>query len=292
MSPTATPARVCGAVIVPAHDEAAVIEHTLSTLVDGLDLDRVRVVVACNGCTDATAEIVRSLALDIEVLELDEPGKAAAIAAAEALGLPLPRLYVDADVVLTGSAATALLDALATGAVAARPPIRLDTAGASRTVQRYARCREALERSRSELWGAGVYGLSAVARRRFASFPTVIADDLFAARVVGPDEVHVPDVAAVLVRLPRTTRSLVATLARVHRGNAQLAELHPGLAPRTTGATLRRLARLAASPAAWPDISTFALVTVAGRLMAGGAGQRWERDHTTRTVSSSQEATR
>lgn len=271
-----------GAVIVPAHDEAAVIGQTLRSLVDGLDLDRVRVVVACNGCTDGTAEVVRSLALDIEVLELETPGKAAAIAAAEALDLPLPRLYVDADVQLAGSAATGLLDALATGAVAARPPVHLDVTGASQVVQRYARCREALMSDPPELWGAGVYGLSAAARQRFGRFPTLIADDLFAARVVRPDEVRVPDVAAVQVRLPRTARALVSTLSRAHRGNAQLAALHPGLAPRTTATTVRRLARMAAVPANWLDLSAFVLITATARLLARRSGRGWQCDTTTR----------
>ncbi len=282
MTTATAPRPRLGAVIVPAHDEAAVIGQTLRSLVDGLDLDRVRVVVACNGCSDGTAEVVRSLALDIEVLELETPGKAAAIAAAEALDLPLPRLYVDADVHLAGSAATGLLAALTTGAVAARPPVHLDTTGASRAVQRYARCREALMSDPPELWGAGVYGLSAAARQRFGRFPTVIADDLFAARVVRPDEVRVPDVAAVQVRLPRTARALVATLARAHRGNAQLAALHPGLAPRTTTTTIRRLVRHAVAPTSWPDIATFVVLTVTARTLAHRSGRRWERDVTTR----------
>lgn len=281
-----------GAVIVPAHDEAAVIGQTLRRLVDGLDLDRVRLVVACNGCSDGTAEVVRSLALDIEVLELEAPGKAAAIAAAEALDLPLPRLYVDADVHLAGSAATGLLEALTTGAVAARPPVHFDTAGASGVVRRYARCREALVSDPPELWGAGVYGLSAAARQRFGHFPTVIADDLFAARVVRPDEVRVPDVAAVQVRLPRSTRALVSTLARAHRGNAQLAALHPGLAPRTTTSTIRRLARHAVAPANWPDIATFVLLTVTARTLAHRRGRRWERDMTTRIAPAADEEQR
>jgi glycosyltransferase involved in cell wall biosynthesis len=277
-----TTAPALGSVVVPAHDEAAVIGHTLRCLTDGLDLARTRVVVACNGCTDDTVDVVRALGLGVEVLDLATAGKAAAIAAAESLGLPLPRLYVDADVGLTGSAATSLLEALSTGAVAGRPRVELDVVGATWPVRHYARCRQALMEGQHELWGAGAYGLSATARQRFASFPEVIADDLFAARIVRPDEVRVLDVAPVRVRLPRTTGALVTTLARVHRGNAELSRLHPGLAPRSTRSTLRRLASLSTTPANWLDVATFAALTAGGRVLARRTSPRWERDETTR----------
>lgn len=270
-----------GSVIMPAHDEAAVIGRTLHCLLDGLDRSRVRVVVACNGCTDGTADIVRALGLGVEVLELDQPGKAAAIAAAESLGIPLPRLYVDADVGLTGASATDLLQALADGAPAARPPVHLDVQGASASVRRFVRCRDALSAAADELWGAGVYGLSAAVRARFDRFPKVIADDLFAARIVRSGEVRVVDCTPVRVHVPRTTGALVATLARVHRGNAELARLRPDLAPRSTRSTLRRLGAHAAHPTNWPDVATFTALTLAGRLLAR-RHRRWERDDTTR----------
>lgn len=275
-----------GTVIMPAHDEAPVIGHTLRVLLDGLDLERVEVVVACNGCTDGTVEVVRALGRAVEVLDLPDAGKAAAIAAAEArcasAGTALPRLYVDADVGLTGSAATALLEALATGAIAVRPPVQLDTAGASRVVRSYARTRDSITAVRPELWGAGVYGLSATARSRFGVFPDVVADDLFVARVVPPDDVRVVDCPPVRVRLPRTAGALVTTLTRVHRGNAQLARLHPDLAPRTTSATLQTLARIGRDPRRWADLVVFAALSLVGRGLARRHGRGWERDHTTR----------
>lgn len=274
-----------GDIIVPAHDEAYLIGHSLRVLLDGLDLDRVGVVIACNGCTDGTVDTVRRLVggrTGITVLDLPEAGKARAIAAAERHCAALPRLYVDADVGLTGQAATALLEDLGVGAVAVRPPVELDVVGATWPVRSYARIREDVLGSCSELWGAGVYGLSPAARARFGDFPDVVADDLFAARVVRDGETRVVPCTPVRVRLPRTSRALIATLTRVHRGNAELAGLRPDVAPRTTRRTLLQLAPIARDPRRWIDLAVFALVTAAGRLGARRSRRDWARDETTR----------
>jgi hypothetical protein len=271
-----------GSIVVPAHNEALVIESTLRALADGLSFDAVRVVVACNGCTDDTVAIVRSLDLPVEVLDLGPVGKIGAIRAAEALGLPLPRLYLDADVVVNGTAATAVLHALADTAVAARPPIEFDVVGASWAVRRWYACRAELPTIMHDLCGAGLYGLSRTARERFDEFPDVVADDLFAARIVDPAEVVVIGCDPVQVSVPRTARALVATLARVFRGNRQLAATSDRETS-TTRATMQELARLARRPQRWLDIAVYIVLVVAGRRAAGRAdGTVWERDETAR----------
>jgi len=271
-----------GSIVVPAHNEALVIESTLRALADGLSFDSVRVVVACNGCTDDTVAIVRSLDLPVEVLDLGPVGKIGAIRAAEALGLPLPRLYLDADVVVNGTAATAVLQALAGAAVAARPPIEFDVVGASWPVRRWYACRVELPTIMNDLCGAGLYGLSRTARERFDEFPDVVADDLFAARIVDATEVVVVDCDPVRVSVPRTTRALVTTLARVVRGNRQLAAASDRETS-TTRATTEELARLARRPQRWLDIAVYVALVMAGRRAASKAdGTVWERDETAR----------
>ena len=275
--------RQLGSIVVPAYNEALVIESTLRSLADGLSFDAVQVVVACNGCTDDTVAIVRSLDLPLEVLDLGPVGKVGAIRAAEALGLPLPRLYVDADVVVSGGAATAVLQALAATAVAARPPIEFDVAGATWPVRRWYACRTELPTIMNDLCGAGLYGLSRTARERFDEFPDVVADDLFAARVVEAHEVVVVDCDAVRVSVPRTARALVATLARVYRGNRQLAATATDRETSTTRATIGQLARLARRPWRWIDIAVYVALVAAGRRAADRAdGTVWERDETAR----------
>ena len=48
-----------GAVIIPAHNEASVIGRTLGRLAPLAAGGQVEVIVACNGCTDNTAEVAR-----------------------------------------------------------------------------------------------------------------------------------------------------------------------------------------------------------------------------------------
>jgi len=275
-----------GSIVIPAFNEEAVIARTLNALADGLDFDAVDVVVACNGCTDATADVVRSLGLAVRVLELGPVGKAGAIRSAEATVQALPRLYIDADVTVSGTAAMAVLAALGNGATAARPPIEFDVVDASWIVRRFAACRMRLPSVMGDLCGAGVYGLSAEARQRFGIFPDVTADDLFVARIVEANEIAIVDCAPVRVRLPLTGRSLVRTLARVYRGNAEFASTLPGAVRTTTGGTGRELLHQASDPRRVVDVAVYVVAVVCGRLRAQFTAKRptsgWERDDSSR----------
>ncbi|QGG95997.1 glycosyltransferase [Actinomarinicola tropica] len=273
-----------GSVVVPAWNEAAVIARTLDALFDGIEPDDVEVVVACNGCDDGTEDVVRGTGHPVHLLELGPVGKVGAIRAAEAATTALPRIYLDADTELPGPSAVAVLDALASGAVAARPPVTHDDAGSTWPVRAFYAVRRAMPSLRRELFGAGVYGLSAEARGRFGTFPDVVADDLFAARVVELDEVTVVDgVAPVVVRVPRDTRSLVRTLARVYRGNAELAATHSDRAHPSTTRTAREVLVLGRDPRWWPRLAAYVVLVVAGRVLGRRAsGGSWERDHSAR----------
>lgn len=277
-----SPSTPIGSVVIPAWNEAAVIGRTLATLQAGLPDWAVHVVVACNGCTDETAEIARRAEGWVTVLDLPPVGKAGAIRAAEAETSVLPRLYLDADVELPGASALAVLDALAEGAVGARPPATYDLAGSSWPVRAYHAERAAQPAFGTELSGAGVYGLSATARGRFGEFPDVVADDLFAARIVDASETAIVDCAPVVVRMPRDVRSLLDTLVRVQRGNRQLERAMPDLVRPTATRTVRNLARRALDPRRWPSVLVFAVLTVAARWRARRASGTWERDDSAR----------
>ena len=55
-------------IIVPAHNESAVIADCLNSIVNQQGVDHV--IVACNGCTDNTAESVREQFPDVHCLDL------------------------------------------------------------------------------------------------------------------------------------------------------------------------------------------------------------------------------
>ena len=60
-------------VVIPAHDEEAVIGRCLDALFEGALPGELDVVVACNGCTERTAEIAGGYGPAVRVLESDTP---------------------------------------------------------------------------------------------------------------------------------------------------------------------------------------------------------------------------
>jgi glycosyltransferase involved in cell wall biosynthesis len=282
-----------GSVVIPAHDEAAVIRRCLDTLFAGFQEGELDVVVICNGCSDATAALARSSGHPVRVIELSRASKPAALRVGDVAVSALPRLYLDADVLLPGSAARLVLERLRSGTVAARPPVRYETSGASEPVRSYYRARSRVPAVLGSLWGAGVYGLSAAGRSRFGTFPDVVADDLWVDRLFSAEEVEIVNSDPVVVRVPRRSRDLVRVLGRTYRGKWENAS-RPDLGdrgPETMMSTLRDLGRVClAGPAAALDAATYAAFAAGARLTlalpnrsgARPAGERWERDQSSR----------
>jgi glycosyltransferase involved in cell wall biosynthesis len=273
------------AVIIPAHNEAAVIEHTLRVLLDGLGPDEVTVIVAANGCTDDTVARARAVASWITVLDIPEPGKTGAIRAAEAQLGPGPRIYLDADIAMSAPTARAVFARLSAGAGGARPPAVVDLYGASWLVCSFHRARARLSSVRQEFSGGGSYGLSWETRQLFDAFPDVLGDDLFAARVVPEGRAEIIDAAPVVVHPPRDSRSLTRVLARNVRGNRHLGTVFPDLAPLTTKQTVLSLVRSVRGPSSLADATVYAGFVTAGRVLAQRTGTRWERDDSSRLAN-------
>lgn len=286
------PQLLLGSVVIPAHDEAGSIKRCLEALFQGFDPRELDVVVVCNGCRDGTAAAARSTGHPVRVIELEAASKAAALRAGDAAALAYPRLYLDADVVLQGSAARRVLERLAQGALAARPPILYDSSRSSALVRRYYRARSRVPAVLGSLWGAGMYGLSAQGRGRFASFPDVTADDLWLDRQFDPREIEVVDCAPVLVSVPRNARDLTRVLLRIYRGKAE--NRSPAQvddrARDITKSTLGDLARLAAGgPSPALDVAAYATFAAVARLAlavvpASASPTRWERDESSRAA--------
>jgi glycosyltransferase involved in cell wall biosynthesis len=276
-----------GSVVIPAHNEAAGIVRCLDALFSGVAPGELDVVVVCNGCDDETAALARSSGHPVRVIELQAASKPAALRAGDAAALALPRIYLDADVVLFGSSARVVLDRLRGGAVAARPPVRYDSSRSSAPVRSYYRARSRVPALLGSLWGAGVYGLSEAARSRFEAFPDVVADDLWVDRHFAPGEIEIVDCAPVVVAVPRRARDLVRVLRRTYRGKGENSGVDPhGRARETTHSTLRQLRQLtAAGPRAAVDAATYAAFAASARLALAAplAGARWDRDDSSRT---------
>ena len=116
-------------VVIPAHNESSVIARTIAPLAALAASGALEVIVACNGCSDDTAEIAARFA-GVTVIELAEASKVAAMNAADEVARRWPRLYLDADIEVDPAALATAIRALAgDGIFAARPAFRIDADG-------------------------------------------------------------------------------------------------------------------------------------------------------------------
>ncbi|GLZ39300.1 glycosyltransferase family 2 protein [Actinokineospora sp. NBRC 105648] len=268
-------------VVVPAHNEEFVITGCLDRLADATSVNRV--IVVANGCTDRTVELARAHPSAPEVVVVERPGKAGALNAGDARCATFPRVYLDADIELSGPG----LDALATtakdtDAEAVMPAVRLDLAGASWPVRRYYAVWQRLPAVNSSSAGRGVYLLTATAHERVFPMPTdLISDDGYVSQRVPQDSRALATEAVVVVKAPKDVRSLLRRRQRVHQGNTGLPQGKAG----STG--LHTMAELVRTRQAGPvDVLVFVGITALARLLVRTrrGPVEWGTDQSTRTA--------
>jgi hypothetical protein len=272
-----------GAVVIPAHNEAAVIGATLRSLRPLLPLAGIEVIVVCNGCTDATADIARGFE-GVKVVETSRPSKTEAMNLGDAAATRWPRLYLDADIEIPPSAVLAVFRALAVpGVYAARPSFAYDTTGATMPVRGYYRARSRIP-APIVMWGAGGYAANESGHRRFGTFANVTADDSWFDAQFTEEEKRVVATPPARVRTARDTAALLAVLTRQRRGPA---ELRVSSQSRIRGLALIGSIRGIRSAV---DVAWYVSLTViaryrAARLARRGVEPAWERDASTRAVA-------
>ena len=273
-------------VVIPAHDEQAVIGRCLRALAEGTREGELDVIVVANGCHDDTAAAAK--AEGATVIETPVGGKANALRLGDARCAVFPRLYLDADSELTGTAVRAMVTALHTANAPACAPVpRFDLSGASWPVRGFHRALWALLAGRDSLSGAGAYMLSEAGHALVFPMPDVIADDGWVHRSIpAGDRLTVP-AARVSVRLPRTVGAVIRRRARVRLGNRQLAALgrqatEPALRPTALVGLVRQREVTAADAACFVGILLAERVTARWRA-ARGTADTWSADRTTRT---------
>ncbi|MGW0042440.1 WecB/TagA/CpsF family glycosyltransferase [Rhodococcus sp. NPDC003348] len=269
-----------GAVIVPAYNEADVIERTLAPLSGAATRGVLELVVVCNGCRDRTAEIARAVQ-GTTVLELGRGSKPAALDAGDKAATWWPRIYLDADIQISAAAVLQVLDRLAEGDVlAARPVSRYDHRCASTLVRSYFRARERIPEFRTAMWGAGVYGLNESGHQRVGRFSDHVADDLFVDAQFAADEKTVVPTPPSVVTTPTDAKNLLRILRRWHRGTIH----EDRLLGRTSGGTVRTLLHTIRGPGSAADAVVYAGMALAARWNPGTSGPPpWERDASSRS---------
>ena len=276
-------------IVVPAHDEGAVIDRLLTGLLEEAGPGELDVVVVCNGCSDDTAERARRHGPDVRVVETPVPSKTAALRLGDEVCLGYPRAWVDADVELRTADVRALACAVVDGLLVAVPDRTLDRAGCPWSVRAYLSVWEELPTVRLGLFGRGVLMMSEQGHARVADLPTVMADDLWIHHAFAATEAVVVAGATVVVRAPRTLADLVRRRTRVVEGARQV-QAHPQAGPGRSGTSLSDLRVLASTRRdLWPQLVVFGAVTVVARARAtvdarAGRTGRWHRDESSRVA--------
>jgi hypothetical protein len=286
-------------VVIPAHNEAAVIGRLLSGLLAEAEPGEFEVLVVANGCTDGTEAVAASFAPAVRVLSTPEPNKHRAMRLADATAERFPRLYVDADVELGTASVRALAEALAEPRVlAVGPERRSPLAGRPWTVRWYYEVWQDLPVVRAGLFGRGVVGLSREAHRRIGELPEFMGDDLAASLAFPAEQRRVVPGALAVVHPPRSLRDLIRMRIRVLVSTAQIAggtELSDAAAgARTTRADLVRALR-AGSVGDAPKVAWFLAVTLVVRFRSRRAitardYRTWLRDESSRRPAESESA--
>lgn len=272
-------------ILIPAHDEAAVIGRTLWYLSRGLPLTRFDVIVIANGCSDATAARARAALPQATVIETDRAGKCHALNLGYRMAAQTaPIICLDADLDVTAEALAALLKPIEDGiARAACGQMDVDTSAVSSSVRVFYQGWRANPYFARGKFG-GLFALSPEGAARVFPLPNIIADDEFIRRSFAPEDIAFVSGCRFVARAPRTLASLLRVRRRSLRGARQVAGL--GKVSPERGSVRTMIRRALTSPADTLPVAFYLAVSIWVRVVLAveraGAASRWERDLTSR----------
>jgi len=276
-------------VIIPAYNEGNVIERCLDAMLEDYKEGELEIIVVPNGCKDDTAERARRYGAPVKVVETPVGNKIGALNLGDEHATGFPRMYVDADIVVSTAALRDVASMLGEDS-----PIML---AAPKAIVAY-QDRPPLIRSFMKVWtsmpyftegiiGAGFFAFSKQGRERFGKFPDVIADDGFARLVAAPHERATSSKHTFTIHPPRSIRSLSSVMVRVRAGMLQLREKFPEMWENETTNSRRSLRIIARTPKLWAHAPIYLGVMAYSQLMArkkleANLEKTWERDETSR----------
>jgi glycosyltransferase involved in cell wall biosynthesis len=278
-------------IVIPAHNEEAVIAAGLRALTEGAGPDELEVIVVCNGCRDQTATVARAAGPPVRVIETDVASKPNALNLGDAAACGFPRFYIDADVAISLEAVRRIAAILDRGeALAAAPAVEtVFLKGTQPAVRAYYEAWMSLPYVQEGMMAAGAYAVSREGRTRFERFPDVIADDGYFRLLFTSEERREVGGAVCRVLAPTNLSDLIKIKTRSRLGVIQLQTLFGDLyrrdaARKQYGAALRRLA---ADPRAYRGAAIYLWVTAVSRYRArlqarNLASYAWERDNSSR----------
>lgn len=277
-------------VVIPAHNEESVIARGLRSILEGAQPGELEVIVACNGCTDRTAEIARGFTEPVRVIEIQQASKIAALNAADALASGFPRFYIDADVQISLASIRSMAEVLDNGeALMVTPELRMDLSQTSWPVRAFYRVWTLLPHNRTGgMVGTGVYAMSRAGRARFERFPDVLADDGFVRFAFALHERSAVPGALSIVDPPRTLAGLIRIKTRSRLGKYELQQRFRGRPTSEAKSVSGLMGLLVRRLDLWPFVPAYLAVNLivrwrAARQLHKNVRLSWERDETART---------
>lgn len=274
-------------ILIPAHNEAAVIARTLWFLSRGLPQDAFEVIVIANGCTDATAARARAAVPHATVIETERAGKCHALNLGYAAsGKGGPVIFMDADLDVTSDSIKALIAPLSAGtAHAACGQMDVVTTHASPLVASFYRGWRTNPYFTRGKFG-GLFALSAATAARLLPLPEITADDEFIRRSIPAPDIALAEGCTFTARAPATLFDLIKVRRRSIRGARQVGKM--GLS-RPDPSSLPRMFRQALTkPSEVIPILVFLTIMTWVRITlvfeGDAAKTRWERDLSSRAV--------
>ena len=275
-------------VIIPAHNEAAVIRRTLDSLVEEFPFTDWEVIVVCNGCSDKTAQIVSEYKC-VKLIETPTASKIHALNLGDADARGMIRVYVDADVSITPGDLRLLVERLEhSELLAVSPSFKMHLENCSWFVRAYYRVWMMMPFIRQGFMGAGVYALSEQGRSRFENFPDVISDDGFVRGNFSLAECGRVEEAFSEVWAPRTISGLIKIKTRSRLGSYQLLNMFSSMRSEHVKSKSDIFRRFVGHPQFWPELIVYILVNLickarAKRLLKRMDSYLWETEDTSRT---------
>jgi glycosyltransferase involved in cell wall biosynthesis len=275
-------------IIIPAHNEQAVVARGIQALARDAGADSYQVIVVANGCSDDTARVARRAWDRVDVVETDIPSKSNALNLGDAKATGFPRFYMDADIELSRDAISIMSSRMIeTGALAAAPAMEMRFSDTSWPVRAYYRVWQELPYVKEGMIGLGIYALSEEGRRRFGRFPSIIADDGYVRRLFKPHERICVEECRSIVTAPSTLWGLIKIKTRSRLGRYELSEEFPELSQNEPKDYVGAIWELVRRPATWPALVVYVGVNLIARLRATRMHRRrahdvWERDDSSR----------
>lgn len=274
-------------IVIPAHNEQAVIERCLRSVLAEPRPDDLEVIVVCNGCSDDTARLAAEFDPIVTVVETDVPSKSNALNLGDEASTRFPRMYLDADIELMPGALNETLGLIEGTVHASAPKPVFDTTGASLPVRMFYKAWQQVPYFNESMIGSGVYALSEQGRSRFDRFPDIIADDGFVRLQFESSERRCTNTTGFIVRTPLRMDKLIGIKSRVVAGTDELHRKFPGLAVREETSRSAGIGTVLARPHLWPCFAVYAWTKrairrqVERKARSGRLGQ-WDRDDSSR----------